>query len=65
MIKHRQILFIRQRSIESKHQLLINGRKKAGIKKLRNPKVFIDYSQTIDDVYVKLEDYNLMKKIKC
>ena len=35
------------------------------IKKLRNPKVFIDYSQTIDDVYVKLEDYNLMKKIKC
>ena len=36
---------------ESKHQLLINGREKVGIKKLKNPKAFIDYSQTIDYVY--------------
>ena len=43
---------------ESKYQLLINGREKVGIKKLKNPKVFIDYSQTIDDVYEDLEDYN-------
>ena len=28
---------------KSKHQLLINGREKVGIKKLKNPKPFIDY----------------------
>ena len=35
---------------ESKYQLLINGREKVGIENLKNPKAFIDYSQTIDDV---------------
>ena len=38
-------------SFKSKHQLLINRREKVGIKKLKNLKAFIDYSQTIDDVY--------------
>ena len=47
---------------ESKYQLLINGIEKAGIKKLKNQKAFIDYSQTIDDVYESLEDYNPTKK---
>ena len=37
-------------SFESKYQLLINGREKVGIKTLKNPKAFFDYSQTIDDV---------------
>ena len=37
--------------LESKYQLLINGRGKAGIKTLKNSKAFTDYSQTIDDVY--------------
>ena len=44
---------------ESKYQLRINGRQKVAINheiKL-NPKSFIDYSQTIDDVYENLEDY--------
>ena len=41
---------------ESKHQILINRREKVGIIKLKNPKVFIDYSQIIDDVYENLED---------
>ena len=50
--------------LESKYQLLINGREKVGIKKLKNPKAFIDYSQTIDDVYENLEDYNPTKKRK-
>ena len=49
---------------ESKYQLLINGREKLGIKKLKNPKAFIDYSQTIDDIYKNLEDYNPTKKNK-
>ena len=47
---------------ESKYQLLINGREKVGIKKLENPKAFIDSSQTIDDAYENLEDYNSGKK---
>ena len=48
---------------KSKYQLLINGRG-VGIKKLKNSKAFIDYIQTIDDVYCNLEDYNPTKKRK-
>ena len=44
--------------IESKYQLLINGREKAGIKTLKSPKEVMNYSQTIDDVYENLEYYN-------
>ena len=47
---------------ESKYQLLINGREKGGIEKLKNPKSFIDYSQTVDDAYENLKDYNPIKK---
>ena len=43
-------------------QLLINGREKVGIESLKNPKAFTDYSQTIEDVYENLEDYNPTKK---
>ena len=50
--------------LESSYQLLINGREKVGFKKLRNTKAFIDYSQTTDDVYENLEDYNQTKKRK-
>ena len=48
--------------LESKYQSLIIKREKIGTKKLRNPKAFIDYSQTIDDVYENLEDCNQKKK---
>ena len=34
---------------------------KLEIKRLKNPKVFIDYLQTIDNVYENLEDYNPAK----
>ena len=47
---------------ESKYQLLNNGKEKIGIKKLKNSKAFIFYSQTIDDLYENLEDYNPTKK---
>ena len=47
---------------ESKYQLLINRREKIVIKKFKNPNVFIDYSQLIDDVDENLEDYNPAKK---
>ena len=43
---------------ESKYQLLINGRKKVGIKEIKNPKAFIDYSQTIDVVYENMSNDN-------
>ena len=42
--------------------MLINGREKVGIKKFKNSKAFIDHSQTIDDFYKNLEDYNPTKK---
>ena len=49
-------------TLESKYQLFINRREKVGIERLKNPKALIDYSQTVDDVYEILEDYNLTKK---
>ena len=55
LIKHQRsdidkiYLYIRD-PFESKCQLLINGQK-LGIEILKNPKAFIGYSQTIDDVY--------------
>ena len=39
------------------YQLLINGRKKLGIKKLKNPKAFIKHLQAYDDVYENLENF--------
>ena len=47
---------------ESKYQLLIYGRERVGIESLKYPKAFIDYIQTIDDVYEHLKDYNPTKK---
>ena len=49
---------------ESKYQLLIKGTEKVGIENLKIPKAFVDYSQTIDDVYENLEDYNPTKKTR-
>ena len=67
LIKHQQpdidkIYLYVKGALESKYQLFINGREKVGIKNLKNPKAFIDYSQTIDDVYENLGDYNPTKK---
>ena len=67
LIKHQQpdlhkiYLYIKD-SFESKYQLLINGREKVGIEILKNPTASIDYSQTIDDVYENLENYNPTNK---
>ena len=67
LIKHQQpdinkiYLYIKD-PFESKYQLLVNGKEKVGIANLKNPNAFIDYSQTIDEVYENLEDYNPTKK---
>ena len=37
-------------------------KEKVGIKKLKNPKALIYFSQTIADAYEKLQYYNTMKK---
>ena len=42
--------------------MLINEKEKVGIKKLKYPKAFIDYLQTVDDAHQNLENYNLRKK---
>ena len=49
---------------DSKYQLLINEREKVAIKKFKDTKAFIDYSQTIDDVCENSEDYNASNKRK-
>ena len=48
-------------SFESNYKLLIIGKEKVGIKKLKNLKAFIDYSQTVDDTYENLEDHDPTK----
>ena len=67
LIKHQRpdidkIYLYVKHPFESKYQLLINKREKVGIKKLKNPKAFIDYLQTFDDIYENLEDYNPTKE---
>ena len=62
MTRYWQNLFICKRLIRIKLSLLINVRQNAGIIELKYPKVFIDYLQTIDDVYQNLEDYNQTKQ---
>ena len=49
--------------LEAKCPLCINGRENISTKELKNPKAFIYYSQTIDDVYENL-DFNPTKKIE-
>ena len=63
LIKHQRpdvdkIYLYVKHPFKSKYQLLINGREKVVIENLKNPKTFLDYLQTIDDVFENLEDYN-------
>ena len=47
-----------------KYQLLIAKREKAGIKNLNDKNAFIEYSNTMDDIYENIEDYNKKRKRK-
>ena len=49
---------------EPKYQLLIKKSENAGIKNLNDPNVFIEYSNTMDDVYGNIDDYNVKIKRK-
>ena len=48
----------------AKYQMLINKRESTGWKYLNDPKVFIKYSNDMDDIYKNIEEYNPIKKRK-
>ena len=47
---------------EAKYQHLINKREKVGLIHFNDPKGFKEYSNDMQDVYKKIEDYNPNKK---
>ena len=49
---------------EPKYKILIKKRKDAGIKHLNDPNAFIECSDTMDDVFERIHDYNLSRKRK-
>ena len=49
---------------EPKYKLLINKREQAGIKNFNDPTAFIEYSDTMDDIYENIDDYNPKRKRK-
>ena len=49
---------------EPKYQFLIKKREHVGIKNLVDPSAFIEYSNTMDDVYNNIDDYNPKKREK-
>ena len=51
-------------SYEANFQLLINKRESAGLKNVNNSKAFSEYSNDMDDIYKKIEEYNPNKKRK-
>ena len=49
---------------EPKYQFLIDKREKAGLKDLKDPTAFIEYSNAKDDIYDDIEHYNKKRKRK-
>ena len=49
---------------EPKYEYLIKKREDAGIKHLNDPNAFIECSNTMDDVYENINDYNPIRKRK-
>ena len=47
---------------EPKYEYLIKNRENTGRKHLNDSKAFIECSNTVDDVYDNIDDYNLKKK---
>ena len=41
---------------------MVNSRENAGIKHLNDPNTFIEISNTMDNVYENINDYNPMRK---
>ena len=49
---------------DPKYKILIKKHEDAGIKHLNDPNAFIECSNTMDDVYENIHDYNLSRKRK-
>ena len=49
---------------EAKYQYLINRPEKVGLDYFKDPKVFMEHSNGMQDVYKNIEDYNPVKKRK-
>ena len=49
---------------EPKYKFLIKKRENVAIKHCNNPNAFIEYSNTMDDVYKNIDDYNPNRKRK-
>ena len=49
---------------EPKYEYLIKKCEDAGIKHLNNPNAFVECSNTMDDVYENINDYNPIRKRK-
>ena len=47
-----------------KFKLLINNREEAGINFNNDPSAFIEYSNSMDDIFLQIEDYNKKRKRK-
>ena len=50
--------------MKKKYQYLINKREEVGLDHFDDPKVFMEYSNDMQDVYKNVEDYNPIKKRK-
>ena len=59
-----KIYFYARDLSEPKYGCLIKKREDAGIKHVNNPNAFIEYSNTMDDIYDNINNYNLIRKRK-
>ena len=59
-----KIYFFAKDLSEPKYEYLIKKREDVGIKHVNNPNAFIEFSDTMDDVYENIHDYNPSKKEK-
>ena len=49
---------------KEKHEYFIRNRENIGIKHLNDSKAFIDCSNTVNDIYENIDNYNLKRKRK-
>ena len=49
---------------QPKYEYLVKKRDNVGIKHVNNPNTFIECSNTMDDVYGNIDDYNPIRKRK-
>ena len=49
---------------EAEYKFLINKRESTGLKHLNDSKVFIEYSNNMDNIYKNIKKYNPNKKCK-